>query len=102
MNTKEFNLLVNTIHAQCKKVLATKGVDYTPDAANRLSQFEDIAEVVGITPRQVIGVFLLKHQESIAKVIRGEPLKGEQLLHKVIDEINYLCLLLAQCAAEGS
>ncbi len=100
MNTEQFNELVNVVHAKCKDVLAKKGVDYTPNKDNRLSQFETIAEAVGITPRQVIGVFLMKHQESIAKVIRGEVLKGEQLEEKVVDEINYLCLLLAQCREE--
>ena len=101
MNTEQFDQLVNTVHAKCKDVLAKKGVDYTPDKDNRLSQFEEIAKEVGITPRQVIGVFLLKHSESIHKVIRGEKLYGEQLEQKVVDEINYLCLLLAQVSGEG-
>ena len=101
MNTEQFNQVVDMIHKGCKEVLAMKGVDYTPDKDNRLSQFEVIAEQVGITPRQVIGVFLMKHSESILKVIRGETLMGEQLDKKIIDEMNYLCLLWAQVCEEG-
>ena len=100
MNTEEFNVIVATIHEECIHVLTTKGKDYTPDESDRLSQFKEIAIEVGITPRQVIGVLLIKHYQSICKVIRGETLLAEQLESKVIDEINYLCFLLAQVEEE--
>ncbi len=102
MNTAEFDQVVDMIHKECKEILATKGVDYTLDKDNRLSQFEEIAEEVGVTPRQVIGVLMSKHKQSILKVIRGETLYGEQLDKKIVDQINYLCLLWAQVSVEAA
>ncbi len=100
MDTKQFDQLVDAVHKECKRILATKGKDYTPDESDRLSQFKEIAKEVGITPRQVIGVLLAKHRKSVYKVIRGETLMAEQLDQKVVDDINYLCFLLAQVSEE--
>lgn len=74
-----------------------KNMDYaaTGDGKTGLSNFYETAIRVGITPMQVLSVHMLKHDFAIEKMMRGEELKSEPIVGRIIDKINYLKLALA-------
>jgi hypothetical protein len=76
----------------CKKTWDTKGKDYSGEDV--LSNFKVTAEKYGMTPEQVLCILMDKHYIAIQKYIKRGDLKGEPIEDKILDNINYLGLLL--------
>jgi hypothetical protein len=95
-NQSEFAAVVEKTLAECQHILGTKGSDYT-DHGNRYWQFRLIAQMLGITPYQVWGVFALKHMLRVTTAIHRNPeapvTAGEPLEESIRDNINYELLL---------
>ena len=77
-----------------KAIMSKKGPDYTNENADRLANFKEVARMLGITPLQVLGVYLAKHQSSIMKFCRTGKLSGEPISEKVADSRNYEGMLM--------
>lgn len=75
----------------------TKGADYA-ESDDRLANFKQNAEALGLTPFQVWAVYCSKHTDSIYKAIKRNPShpikKGEHLSENIKDVIVYHLLLL--------
>lgn len=97
MTYKEFETLVAKMIAEEAAVGKSKGTEYT-QGEDRLDNFKRLAKDIGITPKQVLWVFLKKHLDSISTYIRKEadispqnltePIEG-----RVMDARVYLSLL---------
>lgn len=87
-NSEEFNAFVNDLFKECINTLKIKGVDYASDD-DRFLTTKRIAEMNGLTVRQVLGVFLTKH---IITILRGVS-TTEPMRSRIIDAINFLVLI---------
>jgi hypothetical protein len=92
MTNKEFDNLLTEQIEMCRNITATKGVDYSGDD-DRLKNFKDAGEQVGISPERALGVYLIKHIDSIKTWLKRGELKGESVEFKIDDAIMYLLLL---------
>lgn len=96
MKYADFDVLLDKMIAEEKAVGKSKGAEYTQ--GDRLDNFKRLALDIGITPKQVLWVFLKKHLDSISSYIKGdashqemhltEPIEG-----RIMDARVYLSLL---------
>lgn len=81
----------DTLVAKCKKIMLSKGNDYAGE--DRLSNFNKVAEIVGITPAQVILVFkATKLIREVQLLKSGKGAENESLADSFIDDVNYTIL----------
>lgn len=83
---------------RCLEILRTKSSDYAEES-DRLAEIRQTARDMGISMRQVLGVYLNKHLRSVRKWVRGETLLGEPIEEKLVDVIVY-CLLIGKLSHE--
>jgi hypothetical protein len=71
-----------------------KGEDYRVGDRDALKNFKTVAERTGLRPTQVLGIYMMKHQDAISNYIKsGGQSESEPIKERIIDNINYLCLL---------
>jgi hypothetical protein len=76
-----------------KELRVRKGHDYSGhENVNR--NFEEAAQRLNLTPKQVIGVYLDKHLNAIHTYIREGDVKSEPIKSRIQDARNYLLMLL--------
>lgn len=123
MTFQEFDKLFDGLFAQCRKMRDTKGKEYANTATDRLANFKDIANELGIitigdvrraltkvgwhpdladdlfaelkpNAKAVLLVYLMKHIRSIeAWVKNGEISSNERIEGRIVDAMTYLGLL---------
>ena len=102
MKLETFDALVDAFFDECKRVLKTKGADYTKKSDNKLANFEKAASRRGMNPLNVIGIYQDKHRDAIDSYINTGGLESEESLEmRVVDEIDYDLLTIAQAIAQG-
>ena len=91
MTNKQFEKLLKEFRLQQDKLVKTKGHDYTigQGEEDRLFNFKWVAEVLGISPLQVMAVYWLKHILAILTFIKTGSVKSEGLAGRFLDENNY-------------
>ena len=75
-----------------------KRIEYTEghQNSNVLWNFESIGSKLGLTPMQVLSVYLNKHLSSLQSYFKdGQEHSSERIEGRVSDIINYLLLMLA-------
>jgi len=87
-------VLVKELHEECIEILNTKGLDYT-QADERLADFKDDAEDLGITSRQAWGTKFLKQVRALITWARGNELKSESVRSRALDVMNYASFAVA-------
>ena len=99
MNWKTFENLFTELYDEEKKILESKGADYTPNSLDRLQNFKVVAEIVGITPEQVGFVYFLKHVLALASLVEkveDETYRpSEPRMDRIKDIRNYALLIEA-------
>jgi hypothetical protein len=106
MTPSDFKRLFDTTVTELQMLLVVKGGEYAADN-DRLANFREGARRTGLTPAQVLLVYLDKHYAAICNNIRdrqagraralSEPIEG-----RVHDMINYLILYKALLVEERS
>ena len=91
-NNDEFLKVFDDIFKSCKDILNAKGHDYSDADNDRLSNFKDVANLMGIEAKQVWAVYFLKHIFAILTWTKGKELKSETLRGRAEDAINYMIL----------
>lgn len=102
MNSQQLQELIAEFERAEHEVMGFKEGEYT-GSANRLRNFERVADMLGLKASQVALAYLLKHIDSIsyqvmsgkytwAMVIEGS---REGLKQRVVDAVNYLHLMAA-------
>jgi len=100
MKRNKFNKHTLAILLKVSKVLNSKGVEYQK-MDNVLSNFENNATDLGLTPYQIWSVYFSKHTKSIINAIKKNPNNpedkslSEPFEGRIIDVIAYLLLLNA-------
>lgn len=94
MTQEEFNLITNKLFGDCNNVLTQGSKEYAGDE-DKLANFKDCAELIGISPEKVAFVYLYKHIAGVAKYVRNQEPQRDSIEGRVTDAINYLALLNA-------
>jgi len=100
MNRNQFEIHNNEILQKVLDILSSKGVEYQKDE-NVLSNFENNATDLGLTPYQIWSVYFTKHTKSIINAIKKNPENpddkalAEPFEGRIVDAIAYLLLLNA-------
>ena len=97
MRNKEFTKFISDFRKEQDKLIKSKGFDYTIAGSDRLFNFKFVADLIGITPRQVAAVYWLKHVLAILTYVRYGKLESEGIDGRFIDEANYNLLMKAVC-----
>lgn len=101
MDNNDFVHLVKYARERQDKILDVKGneiADYA-DNNDRLSNFKQVAALLGVDQTTVAGVYLLKHVIAVCHAIRYRELSSKPLEGRLDDLINY-ALLLTACLQE--
>lgn len=93
LKTSDFNNLVEEQFGICRAILETKGKEYAPDDADRLSAFKTASCILHRTPIQALGGQMSKHTISLFEMIENNCTDLDLWLEKLTDQINYLLLL---------
>ena len=107
---KELQSLITKLMEYSNKTMSIKKKDYSPHT-NRLDNFNQRAEMLGVTPAQVCVTDLSKHMQSLCSNVNQSNYTekwylfdaetgAEGLTSRIIDSINYLFLLSACIEAE--
>lgn len=95
MTNEDFNLAVDRAFNRTKKVLASKGKEYTY-GKDRLSQFKKAGAVNSEWPTESLWGMGIKPITSIAEMVKTpDQYSTKEWLEKVTDARNYLFLLEA-------
>lgn len=86
--SNNFEKFTNELFKECEETLKAKGVDYASKDDPFLTA-KQIAELNGLTVRQVLGVFLSKH---LVTILRGVS-TTEPMRKRIIDAIDFLVLI---------
>ena len=93
MKVKRFNKIVEDTLHECKSVLVKKEVEYATEV-DRFDNFKRAAEIKGTTPIEAAAGMMVKHEESMWKMINNPDMVTEKLLKdKLGDLINYILLI---------
>ena len=107
MNNEQFENLRESFLSKEAELLEWKGGEYG-SYCDRLLNFKEIANFVGLDGTAICLLYLLKHIQSITSSIKNnkhsdkwfwQDEKGEGLKQRIADARNYL-LLLAACIEE--
>lgn len=77
---------------KCIKILEVKGRDYTIGNDDRLHNFRTCGTFTGLSPKEVLGVYLYKHVAAIYAYINNKT-ESEPIEERIADVINYMLLL---------
>jgi len=92
MTFEEFDKLIEENHRRRQTIMAPKGRDYTTGDGDRLSNFKQLAELLGISPMQVWATFFMKHITAILSYVREGKVESEGIEGRFDDAANYLDL----------
>lgn len=99
MNTEQFNKVIEDQIALEKDLLKRKGNDYTTND-DRLSNFKEVAKLLGVHHNLIICVYLLKQVCAIMTFVRDGKVESEPIEQRIADARNYLGILLASVKEE--
>lgn len=94
MTFEQFDSLQAALHVNIVSMTSTKGHEYA-NSDDRLANFKEVAAEIGITPEQVLLVYLKKHMRSVDAYCKNGKVFSEPIKGRIIDAILYLELLAA-------
>lgn len=92
MTFEEYKKYWDGLIAEAWTIQTTKGVDYA-GREDKLANFKKRAAASGISPLQVLSIYMGKHLDSIESFIREGKLESEPIRGRIIDAINYLSFI---------
>lgn len=92
MNKHQFVSLLENTYKSLLELTATKGEEYSRDV-DQLANFKRQSVELGISPEQVLQVYLNKHLDSIKSFIKTQKVLSEPIEGRIDDAILYLILL---------
>ena len=93
MTFLRFEELQSELHEKIRAMTSTKGREYANSTVDRLANFKDVADELGLTPEQVLLVYLKKHMRSIDSFCKNGETFSESIQSRIVDAILYLELL---------
>lgn len=95
MNTKQLNDIKCMLEDSESAILGTKGNEYVVSNDDRLKFFKDYATQLGIDPKIVCSIFLMKHINSILNFAKTNQSYSESIKGRINDARNYLLFMWA-------
>jgi hypothetical protein len=93
MKQEDFEKIQNSIFNEVAAMGASKGQEYASNY-DRFSNFKEVAADIGVTPVQVLMVFVTKHIRSLEQYARSGKVFSDETTHsRIIDIITYMTLL---------
>lgn len=93
MIRSEFTTLLETEFAKIVAINKSKGKDYAGDT-DALSNFKTQGKELGLTPEQVLAVYLGKHVSAVMAYCREGQVESEPIEGRIHDVILYCFLLM--------
>ena len=94
MKQDTYNELRQDLFNKACGVSKNKGKDYTRGSEDVLQNFKSVGERCGLDPKEVLFIYMDKHQDAIANYIKTNGLsESEPIEMRILDNINYLFLL---------
>jgi len=87
MTKQEQQTQLSSIFEEIAKIQNSKGDDYAN--ADRLSNFKIVASMVGVTPEQVLLVFIATKVVRIGNLQGSKTPNNESIDDSIIDLVNY-------------
>ena len=101
MKYKDFSKLRDSFFTTASEVSDNKSVEYTISNDDKLYNFKHVADRLGITPKQALMVYVLKHVDALTNDAKtGKTHSDETTYNRAIDVANYMVLLAAIDAEE--
>lgn len=101
MQSKDFNIIIETRLSECRRILIEKAKEYAKGDVDKLHNFNKASEITGECREKVLFGFALKHLVSVMDIINDMNnsktyIPSRELTsEKIGDLINYLLLLEA-------
>lgn len=93
MTFPEFDEFQKHLMQQVEEMRTTKGKEYA-NSEDRFANFKRLASELGMSPEQVLWVYLTKHLDAIRSYIRTQQTHStEPIQGRIVDAITYLTLL---------
>lgn len=92
MTRDDVATLMDATFADCLALYQAGQREYAHDEGNALANFDRTAELTGLTPHQVLLVFLQKHFDGVAAYAKGHRSQREDVRGRIRDAIVYLVL----------
>jgi len=95
MTFPEFDSLMDKYYQKMVSMRSTKGKEYANHDTDRLANFKEIAQEIGISPEAVLLVYSKKHGRAIDNYCKtGNSYSEENIKGRITDRILYDFLLL--------
>ena len=95
MTAKEFEKLLKDLHKKEQQILVERAKRYATEE-DRLKQFKEASELLGMTPMQYALCLLSKHFLALKQAIQKDELPLPGILEEwIVDIRNYLALIYA-------
>lgn len=91
MNLSDFETFADKFMEEQRAILKAKGADYAGNN-DRLSNFKEVAKLLGTKPEHEWGTYALKHVFAILSWIRTGHVESEGLRGRFLDLANYAIL----------
>lgn len=99
MTTHEYDDMATALLADAHEIEVSKRPAYTIGDPDVLANFKRVADRTGLTPGQVLSVYMLKHIDAITAVLSRPDLpQAESFASRCADALNYIKLAHALVA----
>lgn len=93
MNADQYDRTAAALLFEARQIETSKRPAYTIGSEDVLANFKRVAARVGITPGQVMAVYMLKHVDAVTSALcRPDLPQAEAISGRFADNINYLKL----------
>jgi len=92
LNHQQREKLIKDLLGKAEELRIKKGNDYS-GMVDVNSNFKRLGERLGLSPMQILWVYLVKHLDAIETFIKDGKVKSEPIEGRIIDAVNYLLIL---------
>lgn len=100
MTRDEMSQVMDRVFEECRALREAGQKEYA-GGEDAFGNFNRLAARLGIDRKQVLLVYLAKHQDGVDSFIRGHRSQREDVRGRINDQIVYLCLLRGMIEEEG-
>lgn len=93
LNHADMTELINLIHREIQDTRSKGAAEYANSDVNCFGNFDRLSATLGISPEQVLLVYLTKHMDGINSYVKGHKSQRESVKGRIVDAIVYLNLL---------
>lgn len=93
---EDYNKFREDMFAEASKISDNKSIEYTISNEDKFYNFKHVAERLGITAKQALMVYVLKHVDAICNDAKtGKTHSDETTYQRCLDVVNYMVLYAA-------